>query len=99
MAFNFAQNDKVFAVFSDFSQLQDLQILFDIGPFKNMTGIAQTLFKCFSENQRKEAAKNMAPNVFIALMVNRPCLKYGFDIAKDTLFLLKFFLFECDLLC
>ncbi len=47
------------SVFRNMGFLQSLQVLFDMRPFKYMTGIFQMAFEFFAKNQGKEAAKDM----------------------------------------
>ena len=62
--------------------LQRFQILLNVGPLKLMAGIVQTPFQLFSQDQRQKAAKHVAPDIFITLMVYRPGLYQRFDISK-----------------
>ena len=55
--------------------LKGFEVLPDVSPFKGKAGAIQTLIEFFSEDQCQEAAKHMASNGSIALMVNRTCFE------------------------
>ena len=57
--------------------LKSLEILFDVCPLKYMTGIVQAPFQFFPKNERQEAAKYMAPDVLVTLVVYGPGFQAG----------------------
>jgi hypothetical protein len=49
-ALTFAANSKALSVFFDLYLLQSLEILFDIGPLKLVTGLVEALLEFFSQH-------------------------------------------------
>ena len=69
-------DNKTFTSLFNGNQLQSLDILFNVGPLKNMAGIVQSPFQFFSQDQRQKAAEHVAPDILIALMVYRSGFNY-----------------------
>jgi hypothetical protein len=84
-ALGFSADGKAFAVFFNLYLLERFEVLLDVRPLKSVLIIGQALIEFFSKDQGKKAAKHMACNIRIILMVNGSGLQKRFDIPEHAL--------------
>ena len=81
-----AANGKLFAVFFDGDFLQCLEVLLYVRPFETgMAGGFEPSVEFFSQDECKEAAKDVSAYGFIALMENGSCEEDGFHVPECVL--------------
>jgi hypothetical protein len=71
VSLTFTADSKPFAVLLDDDLLERLEILLDMQPLESVTGRGQTLVQLLSQHQRQKAAKHVAGDVGIVLVVYR----------------------------
>ena len=68
--FGLTADREAFAVLFDLNLFQRFEVLLDIGPFKPVLVFSQTLIELLSKHQGKKAAKHMAGDIRIVLMID-----------------------------